>query len=296
MSTPHPAETAAARPAPSGELPLSRATHVSGPNVSAGFSQQREFDAEPGPLESPSERLPVPVDNLCRGVGNRGQACRNLRLEGSDYCYRHQPRPAPVGAEGPPFPELPSPEELETATGVRALVTRLLRYIAENRDADLPRVLAIRAFTGTLLRAVDVAALEDGVKQAIQEIDRLTYSRQELLTALERERSRRKTPTEEEVETLRATVYRLRQRNEELERKESGRLELQERLEATLAEQHQERQSAERALADSRERLGKVHRKLCFSCSKLVRTVLGGTPQPGDPDHVERSEYLGRNR
>lgn len=242
-----------------------------------------------------SETLPVPVDNLCLALGNKGQPCRTPRVEGTDYCYRHQRRelPARAAREKAPFPVLPPEAELASPEGVRKLVTALLAYIAEHEDADLPRVYAMQGYTGALLRAVDMAQIEAALAEARQEIERLTRSRQELISMLEMERSRRPTPREEEVETLRTAVARLRQRNEELESTEAERLRLQERLEATLADQHRERASAERTLADTLDRLKKVHRRLCYPCSVSVRPVLGGTPELGDPDFVERTEYLG---
>lgn len=242
-----------------------------------------------------ASHLPVPVDNLCLALSNKGKPCRTPRMEGSDYCYRHQPRELPAGAapQRAPFPTLPPEEELSSPEGVRRLITALLAYIAEHEDADLPRVYAMQAYTGALLRAVDVAQLQARLEEALRDVAQLKAAREELSHALQGERSRRKTPTEEEVEFLRASTTRLARRNEELEAREDTRLELLERLEATVADQHQERQIAERTLAETLERLRKVHRTLCYPCAMLVRPVIGGEPELGDPDFVERSEYLG---
>ena len=72
---------------------------------------------------------------------------------------------------------------------------------------------------------------------------------------------------------------------------------LRDELESVLEEQHAKREAAEKALAETLNRLRKIHRSLCFDCAERVRPVIGGEPQFGDADYrQERREYLGRSR
>src|SRR5687768_7613986 len=154
-----------------------------------------------------SENLCVPEINLCRGLTNKGEPCKGSREPGSDFCYRHQPREAPVGsaAETPPFPGLPSREELTTPEGVRTFVYDILEYIAKHDGAQLKRVYAMRQFTDPLLRSVDMAAIQAELAEARRDMERLTRARDELKCALdgEREQRRRMTTREERSEERR---------------------------------------------------------------------------------------------
>jgi hypothetical protein len=245
-----------------------------------------------------SETLPVPVDRLCRAVGRKREPCRNYRSEGSDYCYRHQAlanKPASRNEGSPaPFPEVGDPEELTTPAGIHAYMARIAAYISANDQADLPRVYALQAYTTALLRSVEPAQLALQLAEARQEAERLTRIREELLAALERERHRPQPPSEAELQTLRAATEQLKRRNAELERAESRHLEEREELEVLAEEHRQLREAAEKNLATHLERLRKAHNTLCYGCGVRLRPLVGGEPQPGDIDHVERTEYIGR--
>jgi hypothetical protein len=67
-----------------------------------------------------------------------------------------------------------------------------------------------------------------------------------------------------------------------------------EELEVVAEEQRQLREAAEKNLAAHLDRLRKAHNTLCYGCGVRLRPLIGGEPQPGDIDHVERTEYIGR--
>lgn len=234
-----------------------------------------------------SKALPVPVDNLCVATTNRGRPCRTPREAGSDYCYRHRPRAVPVEAEKKraPFPKLPPSEELTTAAGIRDLTAGLLRYVAENEDADLARVYAAQAMIPRLQRAMDVARLEAALSEERRAHGETSRRMRQFERELEEVRAGRETGAAE-LARLRAENRRLAARNAELEEKEAKRVQAQERLQAAVAQQHQERAISDQTLDDHLRRLRRVHQTLCRPCAQRIRPLIGGRPEVGDADYL----------
>lgn len=246
--------------------------------------------------------LPVPsnvvvADHHCRHLRSKGRPCGNVRQEGSDFCHLHQPRalPAPAADQPPvPFPEPRSAEELTTPEGIHAYLAEIVAYIAHNDQADLPRVYALQAYAAALLRSAEPAQLSLQLAEARQEVDRLTRAQQNLLDDLQRERTRPQPPAEAELQALRSRVTELTQHLTESERSSARHHDLREELETVATEQVQLREAAEQTLAAHLERLRKAHNTLCYGCGVRLRPLIGGDPKPGDIDHVERTEYIGR--
>ena len=129
--------------------------------------------SDPQPEEATTQpQDQEPRSPHCAYLRDDGTRCRAMARRPSDFCYWHDPetasdrgtgaREAAVAPADPLLALLPpdQPLQLQTASDVSRLLELTARYLVGAARPDFKRAQAVNTVAATLLRTIDVVALE----------------------------------------------------------------------------------------------------------------------------------------